>query len=284
MANVDDSYRETYQECSQLLDTAFGLSIATQGREVATRELEVASWVFAKIISHAMATFNMAPKGPLGDPTPDQEFWDVSSMAVLVRAEMDAYYTLFYVALDKVDPEMREFRWLLWDHHSELRRLEKLRLIGSISPELQKLDSQVKSMAEEVTSHSIYKRQHPSVQKKLRKGDLGIFATNTDLSKRAGIDPAYYKSVFMFLSSYVHAHPFSMNQLAAFRAGAEESLHVIGLVLRYAAVYLALAIRDFLVLLPDQKGALSTEVKDLIELWCGVAKDFSERDSANGSA
>lgn len=85
----------------------------------------------------------------------------------------------------------------------------------------------------------------------------------------------------MFLSSYVHAHPFSLNQLSAFRGGAEESLRLIGVVLRYAAVYLSLAIRDFLVLVPDQKGKLPPEVDRLVELWCGVAKEIFARGPAN---
>lgn len=281
MSHVNTKYLDAYVECSLLVDAAFSLSAATQGREVSARELEVASWVFAKIVSHALAALNIAPKGPLGGLAPEHEFWDVSSMAVLVRAEMDAYYTLFYIAIDKVDPEIREFRWLLWDHHSELRRLEKLRLIGSTDEKMQKLENEVGRMTEEIVSHSIYKMQKPPIQKKLRNGELGIFATNTELSKRADIDPAYYKAAFMFFSSYVHAHPFSLNQLSAFRGGAEESLRLIRVVLRYAVVYLSLAIRDFLVLVPDQKGKLSPEVDRLVELWCGIAKDFSARGSAN---
>lgn len=277
MTDIVHKYREVHAECRQLLDAAFGLSSATQGRAVATRGIEVGSWVFAKIASHAKAVVDLAPQGPLGGPAPAQEIWDISSMAVLVRAEVEAYYTFFYIAVDGVDTEMSEFRWLLWDHHSELRRLEKLRLIGSTSPAVSGLKVVVDDLTAKVKAHPVYLRQKPRVQKKLRKGDLGIFATNSELSERARIDPAYYKTVFMFLSSYVHAHPFSMKQLAAFRAGEEESLHLISTVLHHAEVYLSLALRDFLSLVPDQKRTVAPSVEQLIELWCGVAGEFSQR-------
>ena len=276
MTEIVHKYREVHAECCQLLDAAFGLSSATQGRAVATRGLEVGSLLFAKIASHAKAVVDLAPQGPLGGPAPAQEFWDISSMAVLVRAEVDAYYTFFYVAVDEVDTEMSEFRWLLWDHHSELHRLKKLRLIGSTSPAVSELEVMVEDLTAKVKAHPVYLRQAPSVRKKLKDGDLGIFATNSDLSERARIDPAYYKTVFKFLSSYVHAHPFSMMQLAAFRAGEEGSLHLISTVLRYAEVYLSLALRDFLSLVPDQKRILAPSVEQLIELWCGVAGEFSQ--------
>ncbi len=67
-----------------------------------------------------------------------------------------------------------------------------------------------------------------------------------------------------------------MKQLAAFRAGEEGSLHLISTVLRYAEVYLSLALRDFLSLVPDQKRTLAPSVEQLIDLWCGVAGEFSQ--------
>ncbi len=134
----------------------------------------------------------------------------------------------------------------------------------------------VEGLTAKVKAHPVYQKQKPGIQKKLRDGGLGIFETNSKLSVRARIDPAYYKTVFMFLSSYIHAYPFSMMQLAAFRAGGEESLQLISTVLRYAAVYLSLALRDFLLLVPDQKRTLTPSVEQLIELWCGVAGEFSQ--------
>ena len=46
-------------------------------------------------------------------------------MAVLTRAVIDTYYVLFYLAIDSVDEEVRRFRFLLWDYHSEMQRLKQ---------------------------------------------------------------------------------------------------------------------------------------------------------------
>lgn len=275
MTEVVQKYRETHTECCKLLDAALTLSAAAQGQSVATRELEVGSWLFAKLALHAKAVIDLAPQGPLGGSAPPQELWDVSSMAVLTRAEIDAYYALFYVAVDDVDAEMSEFRWLLWDYHSEFRRLKNLQLIHSTSPAMPQLEARVEDLASKMKAHPVYQRQKSYVRNNIRKGRLGIFATNSELATRASIDPAYYKTVFTFLSSYVHAHPFSVNQLAVFRAGEEESLRIISTVLRYAEVYLSLALRDFMSLTPNQKPNLDPNIEQLIELWCNVASDFS---------
>jgi len=275
--DVKQRYQETHSEFTQLLDFAFRLSIASQGKAVNSRNLEVASWVFAKLLLHAKAALDLAPKEPLGDLSQQNEFWDISSMATLVRSEIDAYYTLFYIAIDDVEEEMRVFRWLLWDYHSEFRRLQKLELIKSTSNGLSNLKETIAELKKKITNHPVYLRQNTSTKNKIAKGDLPRFATNTDISICAGIDPAYHKVVFMFLSSYVHAYPFSMNQLAVFRAGETESLRLVSTVLQYASVYLALSIRDFLQLMPNQELAIPNDVEEIIKIWSGIAQDFSSR-------
>jgi len=274
MSEIVRLYREVHADYYQLLNEVLRLSAATHGREVETRALEVGSWLFGKICAHAKAIADLAPQGPLGGVAPECELWDLSSMAVLVRAEVDTYYTFFYIAEDNIDAEIKEFRWLLWDHHSEMHRLKKLQLIGSSSPSILELEKIVADLTEKVKAHAVYLRQEPHVQKKLRNGEIGIYATNNDLAARAHISPSYHKATFMFLSSYVHAYPFSMSQLAAFRAGEDESLRLISTVLRFAMVYLALALRDFSFLMRNQELTIAPDIEKLIKLWCGVAAEI----------
>ena len=275
MRDVRQNYIETYADFRVLCDVAFELSVSNQGFPVETRELQTASSVFAKLASHAHAIIKLAPVSPLGHER-QNEFWDLASVAILTRALVDTYYTMFYIAIDKTDEETQQFRWLLWDQHDVLHRLEKLRLIGSESEEIPNLRTRAEVLTKQITEHPIYSRQPSARQKKLRTGELGIFSTNTDLSVRAQIDPAYYKTAFMFLSSYVHSHPFSINQLALFTANEENSLHTLATVIRYGVVYLSLAVKDFYEICPNSGSTIPRAAKDIIDVWSGVAREFSQ--------
>src|SRR5680860_1684296 len=87
VTEIVQQYRETHAECCQLLDAAFRLSVSTQGREDVTRGLEVGSWLFAKLYSHAKAAVDLAPNGPLGGVVTAQELWDISSICLLYTSD-----------------------------------------------------------------------------------------------------------------------------------------------------------------------------------------------------
>jgi hypothetical protein len=197
-------------------------------------------------------------------------------MAALARAQIDAYYVFFYIAVEDVDLKLKEFRWLIWDFHSESRRLKKLQLIGSVLPAVNETEILVGELKTKLMEHDVYQSLEPHVQKRLRNAKEGIFSSNTELSSKAGIDEAYYKNVFMFLSSYVHSHPFSIEQLTAFRAGEEESLRLLKVVIEYTSIYLCLSLRDFVKLVPSANNYINQDTQDIIDIWVGVVNDFSE--------
>ena len=227
MGETQDRYRRAFEEAEQVLNAAFTLSVNTQGREVQDRGSEVGALLFAKLCSHARAMLSLAPIAPLGRKPPLMELWDVSSMAVLSRAVIDTYYVFFYLSVEEVEKELREFRFLVWDYHAEHRRLKKLQLIKSQSPQLSEIEENIEKLKDAIVASPIYLKKSPETQRKLRNGELGIFATNTMLSESAGIKPDYYKATYMYLSSYVHAYPFSLQQLAQFKAGDDDSLLLI---------------------------------------------------------
>lgn len=275
MNEISNKYKDAYVELKNLVDTAFNISMHIQYKEVETRDLEAASRVFAKAISHARAILVLAPKNPAGIRAPTIELWDVSSIAILCRSLIDSYYVLFYIAVDKVDASTKEFRWILWDYHCESRRLKKLKLIGSTATAVTEIEDRVRILKEKLINHQLFKNLEPSTQKKLRKPTDGIFSTNSELSARAGIDENFYKNTFMFLSSYVHSHPFSIEQLTYFRAGEEDSLNLLKIVIQYSSVYVSLVLRDFIKLAPEASENIDEETQNIIDVCCFMAEDFS---------
>ena len=157
MTESTDKYKSAYEELKRLIDTAFRIAINIQYKEVETRDLEAASRLFAKIISHSRAILVLAPKAPAQVQAPEQELWDLSSMATLCRSLVDSYYVLFYIAVDEVDDSTKEFRWILWDYHSESRKLKKLQLIGPASPAVAEIERNVSKLKNDLTNHQFFK-------------------------------------------------------------------------------------------------------------------------------
>jgi len=112
----------------------------------------------------------------------------------------------------------------------------------------------------------VYKRQERS---SYRRGETGIALTNSQISERAGISINFYKSTYRYLSSYVHTFPFSIQQIAVFKADDEESLSLIKTLIDTTSGYLSFVIRDFVKLFPDQKE-ITKEVDELTKVWLDV--------------
>lgn len=245
--SIEEEYIENYEKFKDLIQSGFELSEAIEGIELETRKLMVGSRLFMKLIAHARAIFVLLPQAPAGENQKKQlELWDISSVAVLARSLVEAYYTLYYVGIDNPGEKANEFRWLVWDFHAEMRRNKQFNLMSLKNPEI----SNIEQLKQQIINHEEYKKLDSARQKDIIKAKDAILLTNSELSCLAGIDEKLYKIIFMFLSSYTHSHPFSVEQLMSFRAGEKNSLHLIDTIIKYSSLYLSLAIRDFMGVLP----------------------------------
>lgn len=270
MACQVDKFTTLRHELEEVALAAVKLSEATSGRSVSEWSHEYASYIFSKICAHALSALSLAPTGLTPTKPGSTEIWDLASLCAIVRALIDSYYAMYYIAIDQVSAEERSFRQALWEFQGEHKRLELLQLKKSKSPELLKLRDKVDRMRATVIQDSFFARLSPEIQKKARKGDLPLHLSNSELSTRAGIQPDYYKAVYRFLSSYIHTYPFSVSQLAQFRAGSSESLGLISVTLQYCLAFLCVAVRDFRTLFPDMAGFIGKDVDNTIEVWLYV--------------
>ena len=267
--NVGD-FTKVRDDLGKVVYSAAKLSVVTSGRTVSEWSHEYASYIFAKMCAHALSALALAPTGLIPAQPRATEIWDLPSLCAIVRALIDAYYAMYYIAVDQVSSVERSFREALWTFQGEQKRLDLLRLIKSKSPELPKLQGEVDRLRTVVIQHSFFADLSPENRKKARKGDLPLHISNSELSIRAGIQPDYYKAAYRFLSSYVHTYPFSVSQLAQLRAGSSESLHLISTTLQYCLAFLCVAVRDFCTLFPDVAGLVGQDVDEIIEVWVYV--------------
>jgi len=272
--STKDGYRHAYDEARTVLDEAIALSFKKHGRQSDNRRQHAGNLAFNIIVGHMHALLMLAPVGPLGGNAPHKELWNLTSMATLARSLVDAYYTMFYLAGDQITEEASAFRSLIWDYHNKKECLEMLCLVGSTSNELDKIEYEILSMKKSIETHGEYASQSKEIRKAIIKGKQPFIMTNSQLSEKAGISPKYYRLVFMFLSGFVHAHPFSMSHLSTFRAGDDASLNSMMQILRYGTSYFCFALRDFKKLFPELSSTLNKETDILIDEWIGVVSNY----------
>lgn len=276
MSKTDTEYAEARNHLRTVSSLGVRLSNTASGRTVSEWHLEYASYLFAKICSHATSAGNLAPTGLIPTRPGASELWDLPSVCAIVRALVDAYYALYYIAIEPIKAEERAFREGLWTFQGEDKRLALLKLIQSKSPELTVLQSEVGRLRAKVLAHPLYGTLPTDKQRAIRKGDLPIYLTGSELSERAGISVNYYRAVYRFLSSYVYSYPFSLSQLARLDAGDPESLRLFAVTLRYCLAFLALSVRDFRSLFADLSAVSDPAADEVVDQWvyvaCGVAK------------
>lgn len=267
MPTITKRYLESIANLKHVTDVAAKLSMETHGRTVDSWRVQYGSYIFTKLCLHALALLQLRPEVGVPRTANELTVWNIPSVAVIARAIMDSYYVFFYLAIDECTEEELEFRHLLWHYHGEKQRLDMLKLIKSTNPCIVQLKKDVDILKARLVESSFYKSLDANLQRKIRKGERGVLLSNTQLSKRAGIDPNYYKATFNYLSQYVHTYPFAATQLAIFRADDEESLQVAKSVIDSSTGFLSHAIRDFIRLVPDQASSIDGRTKSLIEQW-----------------
>ena len=138
-------YLEVKEQLGAVTRYALDLSASAAGRSTESWRGEYGSILFAKTVLHAVSGLRLMPN--TNNPLPEEEqYWDPSSLAAIMRALIDTYFVFYYVSCDRVSVGEGEFRYRVWHYHSEKARLKKLKLIRSKSPAMIDLESKVDSM------------------------------------------------------------------------------------------------------------------------------------------
>lgn len=266
---MKEKYSKSVQDLEKLVNTCISLSNNTHKRKVDSWREEYGSYIFAKLCIHSIAILKLIPESSLFNLPNNFKVWDIASLATLARSVIETYNVFFYLIIDELDDKELEFRFLLWHLHSESERKRMLNSIGSTNPKIKEVERDIEDYKNKLMNNDFYKSKISSERSSYRKGETGIALSNSNISERAGISINFYKSTYKYMSSYVHTFPFSIQQIAVFKADDEESLNLIKALIDTTSGYLSFAIRDFVKLFPDQNET-TKEVDELIKVWLDV--------------
>lgn len=219
--------------------------------------------VLSKIGITAVSTLYLIP----GSSLFKEGFWDISSLGTLCRSIVEAYFVLRYIAVEHPENEERSFRRALWLFKMEDERLRMLQSTTPKSPSIPKVVDLKNSLKTEIQSSAIFANLSEKRQTRFLKGKNFMTKSNIDLCKDAGINPDLYRGIYKYLSSFTHASPFGLSTLYHHKAGDENTIESISLMVNVASGFLALTLRDFAMVFPDQKKLIPNAIANQIQKW-----------------
>lgn len=267
-------YKSICSELDLFLDWGLKISSELSNKEAPRDRDYYGDRVFSKLLCHAITLRRIIPTGLVPEQQGETELWDISSACAITRALIEAFDALFYISIEDIKDSEREFRVTLWDLHSEERRLKKLELIQSKSPEVIDIKNKVDELRNNIVKHKFYGDLDNNAKKKIEKGETPAFyLSHLERNKRAHINHDYYNACIMFLSAYVHTFPFSINQLMQFKAGDPESLRLMSMPIQYSLGFFAKSIMGMHVIFGERLPNKPQEVSDLCAIWSGILEN-----------
>lgn len=271
---VEERYQEYLDQLGLLIAYAQTVSVSIQGKGPVDEQKFYASYIFSKIVAHAITLVRSVPQGAPISGNNEGELWDISSACCLTRAILEANDALAYMADKSVGAEQIELRIRVWELHNIERRISMLASINSTLPEVDELRrSEVKLRSDIIGSPSATALHKRNIGK-INKGDTPDFLVPIRMRcELAGINYSYYVGAKMFLSAYVHTHPFALHQLASFRAGDANSLRLIIVSLGYALGFLSVSLKLMRRIFGNDVPDANEPTVGTISIWSGVAEN-----------
>ncbi len=263
---------EYIDSLEHLFNSLLVISKETTGRET-TWFGETASIIFSKIGLTTLSLLRLVPESKFY-ATHGFQAWDISSTASLCRTIIDSYLMLFYIGIDAENQGEQELRKGYWEYH---RHLESYRMIRENNPDSPRVEIEQQYYEKSKTSlQSLFEFKHLPLkrQKHLLKGKSPKVSSDEELCKRAGISKNYFKPTFKYLSNHTHTSPFSIEKMDLSAMNTDEAVGAFDLICTHALAFNALAIRDFLVMFPDQKKNISPRTIELIDRWPEIVRDY----------
>ena len=193
------------------------------------------------------------------------------------------------MCIEELKEEDSEFRLLVWKIHGKSERLRFLKDTHSKSPEISKgidnLSQAVENERHALERNSIFTAMRTASDKKKRKkasrylrGKDAHTLDGKGISKRADIDPAYYEYAYDSLSQYVHAYPFSIEQLGHLDPDDAESINLFNMTTSIAGHYFAKSLKEMYRIFGDPyQEFLDPDLGTQIDIMIGVMRDYKKQ-------
>lgn len=141
--------------------------------------------------------------------------WDISSVAALTRNIIENYNMFFYLCVEDVSKDEKDFRLILCDFHS---KVEKYKMYKNLDVDNEFIDEQLKIIEivkQDMIKNNFFNSLDIEKQNDLLKGDKIYYFSkwkffdiiNIDLDKKD------IEFMYRFTSNYIHTSPFAIEEI-----------------------------------------------------------------------
>jgi Family of unknown function (DUF5677) len=270
-ANEPNDFQATLQVFEKLSYCATGISAETQGAP-ATWEQMMASIAFSKLALVSTSILRLVPGSRVCSEVFGVQMWDLGSICGLSRNLAEVGLTMHYLLQSSISDSERMLRQQVWKHHELLERLKIMRTADPITQKLGAMEQLVDRQRVELNASVEFQKLSRDLRRRILQGERAKLLTNEEICASAGISPNFYAAMFKYGSNHTHSSPFSFSLMDRLSPSSGSGLDAINIALTICAGFLAVGIRDYIQLFPEQVNRLTTEERVQIQLWLGVVK------------
>ena len=208
--------------------------------------------------------------------SPSCKIFDLSSLCILTRGLIEAYLTLFYIAVQPVADDVREFRLLWWNWHEINERILGVEYIGSANPKLGIYKKRKNELRVKLSNHPAYASLPSKFRgafEKMKPPRDALLMEKVKIAEASGIHPNQYRFVYKHCSEYAHAQPLAVSVLQGLSTTSPELPSLFRLTTRQATSFLLFTVRDFLTVFPQGQALVSREFLSLADFWGDIHKE-----------
>jgi hypothetical protein len=249
MAEKND-YIENLQTFENFLDFAIEISDNTAGLKVPP-QLVRANQLYTRLTVTSVSIIHLLPLNRMFPTT--WEFWDFFSVATLARNLIENYHMFYYVAVDKISDEERDFRLKLLSFHLNNEKYKLYSEFKAQRETLEDFETNLPKDKEDLKNHSFFKALSKEKAGKILAGKEAMYLSHKEISEKISFKTDEFVPLYRLFSNHTHSSPFAYFTMSNERGRGEENdaeISYLSMTLDFCIKYLSAAIIDMTNLFP----------------------------------
>jgi hypothetical protein len=258
----------------QLLNLTYEVAQSLKGKASTDPRLPDCQQLMTKLFFHVATIYDLRQGTKV--PVPYSEggafFYDFASVAVIARAALETYLTLFEVFLGPTSDDEFEFNHALWQLSGFIIREDFIPSDPAFSSKVASFQKEIQEMRDRLQRtkkfNSMSKKQKDNLLKKgSRTRDW------TYIAKETGFGEKTIRQIYKYYSGYVHADGLSGTQIVTARTKEEQIEYIEGH-MQKVMIILSKAIIGYGKKFSEAKVICdkNPEAFYLAEIWSGAAE------------
>jgi hypothetical protein len=257
-------YLEYLRTFEHFHDFSLDVSDRTGGLKAADH-LIMANQLYVRMTLTSLSIIHLLPENRLFPS--EWQIWDFFSVASLARNLIENYNMLFFVAVENITDEERDFRLnVLYYHHNK----EKQKFYKDLGGRQfdKEFDENLPIAKKALKEHPFFSKLPHKISNAIIDGRKSIYLSREDISKKRNFDKNTLKAYYRLFSNHTHSSPMAFLSMSNLRGGGKENkteLHYLTITLHLCIKYLSAAIIDIVSLFPHCRGNIDLEKLLMIE-------------------